>query len=113
MIEENNTITIDAEDTEIEERHLEIEGIEGFFSFAKKALRKASKLARNPLIKSFLPPGTSFGLNMMNKLVNQQKKGKKIHFTPTATKNIYISAFAKGRLFERKKMIKALKQGRL
>jgi hypothetical protein len=70
--------------------------IEGFFSFIKKAVSKVSKVGKIANQFGLLPPGTGFGLNMLNKLASSPKTKNKVKFSPEATKNVYQVAFLKG-----------------
>jgi len=88
------------------------ENIQGFFSALKRVARKATKIARKvsriPYVKSFLPPGTQFGISMLNKLASNPKANNIVRFSPKATKTVYANAFLRGRKAERKRILKKL-----
>ena len=70
--------------------------IEGFFSFIKKAVRKVSSVAKIANKFGLLPPGSSFGISMLNKLASSPKTRHRVKFSPHSVKNIYQVAFLKG-----------------
>lgn len=70
--------------------------IEGFFSFIKKAVKKVSKIGKIANKFGLLPPGTGFGLDMLNKLAGSSKTRKKVKFSAGATRDVYKAAFLKG-----------------
>jgi len=74
----------------------EIVDIEGFFSFIKKAARKVSSVGKIANKFGLLPPGTNFGLSMLNKLAKSPKTKNRVKFTPAATGNVYRFAYLKG-----------------
>ncbi len=69
--------------------------IEGFGSFFKKAFRKVSKIGRIANKFGLLPPGTGFGLDMLDKL-SKSPKTKRTKLTLGATKDVYRAAYLKG-----------------
>ncbi len=77
--------------------------IEGFFSFIKKAVKKVSSVAKVANKFGLLPPGASFGIDVLNKLASSPKTRTRVKFTPRSAKNIYQVAFLRG-------YYKALKQ---
>jgi len=69
--------------------------IEGWGSFFKKAFRKVSKIGKVASKFGLLPPGSSFGLSMLNKLA-RSKKTRKTKFSVGATRDVYKAAYLKG-----------------
>ena len=69
--------------------------IEGWGSFFKKAFKKVSKITKFANKLGVLPPGTGFGLNMLNKLAGS-KKGRKTKFGVGSVKDVYKAAYLKG-----------------
>jgi len=69
--------------------------IEGWGSFFKKAFKKVSKVGKLASKFGLMPPGTGFGLNMLNKLAGSSKT-RKTKFSVGATRDVYKAAYLKG-----------------
>jgi len=115
LIEGDDLVEIQS-DSDLENINLDDkQQIQGFFSFLKKTVRKATKLVKSvskiPVLGAMIPPQLTMGASFLSHLVKAEKKtGKKVKFSTTAVKGVYSNAFMKGRLFERKRMLKQLKK---
>jgi len=90
--------------------------IQGFWSSLKKAVRKSTKLVKSvskiPVLGAMIPPQVTMGASFLNSLTKAERRtGRKVKFGTSAVKSVYGNAFLRGRLFERKRMIRQLKRG--